>query len=186
MRYYKVIDDDNAVIALAEYEEPEYVYRQINGMIITCDLRDAQGILSMDRMEIYRFEGYTQLGDDAVGTAIEIEYSEYEELKSEYDEDPEDDNPSGSDSISGDILTRAELTEKVTKLEEMNAMLTGMLLENREDSMKASKVYSEGDLIIVNGELYKVLAKIANGSLLTVGTNVKQTTIAAEIAALNV
>ena len=55
---------------------------------------------------------------------------------------------------------------------------------NREDSMKATKAYSSGDLMIVNGTLYKASASIANGATLTVGTNVTETTVAAEIAAL--
>ena len=55
---------------------------------------------------------------------------------------------------------------------------------NREDSMKASKAYLSGNLLIVNGTLYKATTSIANGATLTVGTNVTATTVAAELAAL--
>ena len=55
---------------------------------------------------------------------------------------------------------------------------------NREDSMKATKAYSTGNLLIVNGTLYKATTSIANGATLTVGTNVTATTVAAELAAL--
>ena len=82
-------------------------------------------------------------------------------------------------------MTREELTEAVEALEKANAMLMGMLLDNREDSLRASKAYSVGDLIIVDGTLYKAVSRIASGAALTVGTNVVQTTLAAEIAAVN-
>ena len=55
---------------------------------------------------------------------------------------------------------------------------------NHEDEMKASKAYSAGDLLIVNGTLYKATTSIANGAALTVGTNVSATTVANELAAL--
>ena len=50
--------------------------------------------------------------------------------------------------------------------------------------MTATKAYSSGDLLIVNGTLYKASTSIANGATLTEGTNVTATTVAAEIAAL--
>ena len=55
---------------------------------------------------------------------------------------------------------------------------------NREDGMVASKAYESGDLLIVNGTMYKASTSIANGATLTVGTNVTETTVAAELAAL--
>lgn len=55
---------------------------------------------------------------------------------------------------------------------------------NRESEMKASKAYTSGNLLIVNGTLYKATTSIANGATLTVGTNVTATTVAAELAAL--
>ena len=55
---------------------------------------------------------------------------------------------------------------------------------NREDSMKATKAYVQGELMIVNNTLYKASTSIANGATLTVNTNVTATTVAAEIAAL--
>ncbi len=55
---------------------------------------------------------------------------------------------------------------------------------NHEDEMKATKAYSTGNLLIVNGTLYKATASIANGATLTVGTNVTATTVANELAAL--
>ena len=53
---------------------------------------------------------------------------------------------------------------------------------NRETGMAATKNYSAGDLMIVDGTLYKATASIASGSTLTVGSNVTATTVAAELA----
>lgn len=55
---------------------------------------------------------------------------------------------------------------------------------NREEAMKATKAYSTGNLIIVNGTLYRATTSIANGATLTAGTNVTATTIATELANL--
>lgn len=68
--------------------------------------------------------------------AIDVEgapytYVEYEEPVDT--DDPEDTNPEveeGTDESS--VMTRAELTEKVTELEEQNAMLMECLLEMSE------------------------------------------------------
>ena len=70
------------------------------------------------------------------------------------------------------------------KLGTAQRLMELIITANREDSMKASKAYVSGDLIIVNGTLYKTSGSIANGATLTVGTNVTATTIAAEIAAI--
>ena len=59
-----------------------------------------------------------------------------------------------------------------------------IITANHEESMKATKAYSSGNLLIVNGTLYKATTSIANGATLTVGTNVTATTVANELALL--
>ena len=59
-----------------------------------------------------------------------------------------------------------------------------LITANRENSMTASQAYSEGDLVIINGTLYKVASSIANGGTFTIGTNVIATTVAAQLAAI--
>ena len=59
-----------------------------------------------------------------------------------------------------------------------------IITANHEDSMKATKAYTTGNLLIVAGTLYKATTSIANGATLTVGTNVTATTVAAELDAL--
>ena len=63
-------------------------------------------------------------------------------------------------------------------------LLELIITANRENGMTATKAYSSGDLLIVNGTLYKATTSIANGATLTVGTNVTATTIASELATL--
>ena len=55
-----------------------------------------------------------------------------------------------------------------------------------EESTTASKAYAAKDYLILNGVFYRVTASIAQGGTITVGTNVVQTTISAELTALNV
>lgn len=46
-----------------------------------------------------------------------------------------------------------------------------------EPSTTASRSYSVGELVYVNGSLYKVIASISQGSTFTVGTNIQSTTV---------
>ena len=74
------------------------------------------------------------------------------------------------------------IDKKVSAAEQVMELI---ITANRESEMKATKAYVSGDLIIVGGKLYKAIASIANGATLTVGTNISQTTVAAEIAAVS-
>lgn len=70
------------------------------------------------------------------------------------------------------------------RLTASQALMELIVTANRESEMKASKAYSSGNLLIVNGTLYRATTSIANGATLTPGTNVTATTVAAELAAL--
>ena len=50
--------------------------------------------------------------------------------------------------------------------------------------MKATKNYSSGDYVIVSNELYKFTTNVANGTNLTLNSNVQKTTIAEVLIAL--
>ena len=89
---------------------------------------------------------------------------------------------------SGDILsveysadTKLYVDGKISEGMKLIALL---LTANHEDGMKASKAYASGDLLTVGNTLYKATTSIANGATLTAGTNVTETTIAQELAAL--
>lgn len=187
MRWFKLLNDNGDTVGAEAHETPAFVARLRNGVIFaTDDENAAQGLVSADGSVIYQLAGKTLLNEpDVTLTAAEIYGEEYDEIIHGLP-DPEDDDPEipdGSDPAAP--MTRAELTEAVAALEKANTMLMGMLLDNREDSLRASKAYSVGDLIIVDGTLYKAVSRIASGAALTVGTNVVQTTLAAEIAAVN-
>ena len=54
---------------------------------------------------------------------------------------------------------------------------------NRDKAWTAPHFLDPGDCITVEGNLYKVLLPILSGSQITIGTNVKETSIEAEIGA---
>lgn len=54
-----------------------------------------------------------------------------------------------------------------------------------ETSTTASRAYSEGEYLVLNGQLYKVTSAIANGGTITVGTNVSATTAGAQLKSLS-
>lgn len=62
---------------------------------------------------------------------------------------------------------------------------TASNLATIESSTTASQAYSEGDYLVLSGQLYEVIADIASGETLTVGTNISVTTVGDELAALN-
>ena len=58
------------------------------------------------------------------------------------------------------------------------------LIAPTETGFKASRAYSVNQFLIVNNQLYRVTASIANGATITVGTNVVATTVADILTAL--
>jgi hypothetical protein len=54
-----------------------------------------------------------------------------------------------------------------------------------ESSSTASKTYAEGDYLVYNKILYKVISGINSGETLTPSTNIEATTTGAELTALN-
>lgn len=61
---------------------------------------------------------------------------------------------------------------------------TQKIIAGIETSMKATKSYSVGDILIAEDTLYKVIAPISRGAELTVNTNVTATTVAEQLIAL--
>ena len=119
MVYIKVMQGDTVVTAEA-HENPEYVCRQKNGVIVRCSKQNAQGILSLDGSTIYQLEGKESLNLDNGYTADYTYMTVYEEIVAgATEEDTEDTTPEvPEDTPEEDILTRAELTAKVKALEE--------------------------------------------------------------------
>ena len=54
-----------------------------------------------------------------------------------------------------------------------------------ESGSTASRAYSVGELVYVNGNLYKVITAIASGATFTVGTNIQSTNVSDRIKEVN-
>ena len=116
MLYIKVTNGSS--VTAEAIAEPSYVRRQTkNNLIVICPEQYAQGILSKDSSTVYQLAGRDSLGDD-LPTAEIIYQAEYEELVAGAT-DPDDDTPvTPPDDPDTEILTRAQLTEKVLALED--------------------------------------------------------------------
>ena len=119
MVYIKVMQGDTVITAEA-HENPVYVCRQKNGIIVRCSKQSAQGILSLDGSTIYQLDGKTPLELDNDLMAEYTYLTVYEEIIAGIPEDDtEDTDPVvPEDTTEAEILTRAELTAKVKALEE--------------------------------------------------------------------
>lgn len=117
MIYIKVLKDDT-VVAVEAHPSPVYVYKQANGVLVRCTERKAQGILSIDGGTVYQLHEKEAL-ENATMTAMVITTTEYLSLVDTLDkEDTEDTDPVvPEDTTEGEVLTRAELTAKVSALE---------------------------------------------------------------------
>ena len=117
MIYIKVLKDDT-VVAVEAHPSPVYVYKQANGVLVRCTERKAQGILSIDGGTVYQLYEKEALAN-ATMTAMVITTTEYLSLVDTLDkEDTEDTDPVvPEDTTEEEVLTRAELTAKVTALE---------------------------------------------------------------------
>ncbi len=117
-------------VTLYALEEPIFVRRQGNGIIVRVDSPAlAWGVVSPDGSEIWQLAGRTSLGE-GYAVAEPVTGEEYETwlVLQEQAPDPEDTDPvipEGTDPAT--VLTRAELTEKVKELDEaLNLLLSGV------------------------------------------------------------
>ena len=130
--YIKIMDDTGTVVAVEALTPPVYVYKQpSNGEIVRCIDTLAQGVLDAEGANIYQLYGKETI-DRAVATAMVITTAEYDELLlslgTSEDEDEEDTDPEVPEGTEiTQIMTRAELTEKVNELDEaMELLLSGV------------------------------------------------------------
>jgi len=123
MVYFKILSADGTVKSVEALADPVYVCWQTrNGILIRCDKRDAHGVMSGDGNTIYQLQGKQLSGveSDELLSAVSITLAEYEELAAQVGTtDPDDDTPvNPPDDPGTEILTRAQLTEKVLALED--------------------------------------------------------------------
>ena len=130
--YIKIMDDTGTVVAVEALTPPVYVYKQpSNGEIVRCIDTLGQGVLDAEGANIYQLYGKEPV-DRAVATAMVITTAEYDELllslgtsEDEDEEYTDPEVPDGTDATQ--IMTRAELTEKVNELgEAMELLLSGV------------------------------------------------------------
>ncbi len=118
-------------------EHPVYVMRQANGIAVRTDKgKKAQGLLDPTGQELWQIYGREPLGDTCATVEL-VSREEFEahlipeELPQEDPEDTEPDIPEGIEE--SEILTRAELTERVRLLEEELAKAMALLYPDGEE-----------------------------------------------------
>lgn len=82
-------------------------------------------------------------------------------------------------SITGTLSDQTDLQNA------LNAKANTSTLATVESTTTASKAYSVGDYLVLNGQLYEVIADIASGETLVVGTNITARNVGEELTALN-
>jgi hypothetical protein len=132
MIYIKILDTDGNAASVEALENPVYVNMQArNGIVVRCSSVRAEGILDKTGSVIYQLQGKTPI-DRAVATAVVITTAEYYELEATLgtEEDPEDTTPEIPEGTEeSEIMTRAQLTEKVNELDEVMALLLSGVTE---------------------------------------------------------
>lgn len=128
--YIKVFDAEDNYIGVENIKNPCFIrWQTSNDKQVRCEQSEAQGILSADENKIYLINGVMPHGVKKQYAVI-IEKSEYDSLASN---DPEDEIPDIPENTQPEeILTRAQLSEKVAKLELQNEFLAECLLEISE------------------------------------------------------
>lgn len=121
MLYIKVLQDDK-IVAVEAHSNPIYVRKQANGVNVRCNEVHAQGLLSVDGSVIYQLLDKEVISDANLIAEI-ITTTEYLNLVDSLEvPDVEDTDPVIPEDSEGEvILTRAELTQRVSELEEQLA-----------------------------------------------------------------
>ncbi len=138
MFYFKIVADHDNVIGVIAFELPSFIkWQERNRRLVRCPKEEAQGIVSdADNNTIYRLNNQQIPGveNDGLLSAVSISQAEYEEYEATHrQEDPEDLTPEiPEDTPEEEILTRAELTQKIKELETQNEFLQDCLLEMSE------------------------------------------------------
>lgn len=130
----KVIGKDGSVISAEQLQDPVYVcYQTINKIVIRCSEVKAQGVLSADGSQIYRLKDRPTMPGNYL-MAEEISQSDYDALILELeipDEPPEEDEQ-GEDDGGSNVMTAAEMREKIIDLTQQIEFLGDCLLEMSE------------------------------------------------------
>lgn len=127
MTYFKILSETGEVVGYEAIEDPVYVrWQERPPMLIRCSERQAEGLISdADNDTIYQLAGKHLNGvESELLSAVVISEAEYDEYMAtqgggEPEPDPEDDNPEiPADDPDAEVLTRAQLTERLHALED--------------------------------------------------------------------
>lgn len=126
MTYFKILSESGAVVDVEAIAEPAYVrWQERPPMLVRCKEREAEGLISdKDNDTIYQLEGKHLNGvesDELLSAVVisEAEYDEYTVTQGGNEPDPEDENPEiPADNPDAEVLTRAQLTERILALED--------------------------------------------------------------------
>ena len=81
-------------------------------------------------------------------------------------------------------ISEATYIADATKAYKSSKRSLQSIIAGIETSTTASHAYDIGNMLIMGDDLYRVIAAIANGGTITVGTNVTKTTVAEQLVAL--
>ena len=109
MVYFKILSSDGTVKSEESLADPVYVSWQTrNGILIRCDKRDAQGVMSGDGNTIYQLQGKQLSGveSDELLSAVCITLAEYDELAAQVGT-TEDDGAGGRLNDAGERVQQS-------------------------------------------------------------------------------
>ena len=129
--FYKIISEGQIVDACDGLNTVRW--QEKNRLWLTCDMADADGVVSSDGSEIFLLEGAKAHDGMRVATVDEISEEEYLRLRKELDdgEIPEVDDEDEPGVTPAKERLR-QLENQVAELMEQNVMLTECLLEMSE------------------------------------------------------
>lgn len=121
--FIKVLNQDDELVSLEVLDPPNWVTVLRNGTIALCDHEIlARGVQDATGSTIYQLAGREPIPDpDITLTATIITEAEYDELSQSYhppDPEPDDPEPEDPEPDDPNVMTRAELTERVLALTE--------------------------------------------------------------------
>lgn len=138
MRYFKIVSSDGSRFTVVSSFSPTFLrYQSENNILVGCDEQFADGIaLSFEGHEVCVLDGKSlhRYQEETTPVAIEISQLMYDEYISTQEQtDVEDETPVIPENVPEEtILTRAELTRRITELEAQNKFLQDCILEMSE------------------------------------------------------
>jgi len=143
---YIELQSNGTTVGAEALENPVYIkYQDKNKMLLRCNQKEAQGIMSADNNTIYQLKDKPELKgvEENILNAFFISKEDYENIKVTLpdidEEETEEHSPDEEQQETNTMNTaqmRAEiikLTESVKTLQEQNQMLTDCILEISEN-----------------------------------------------------